>query len=104
MAEPDEQTEPVLGPQELIPQLSKNALKRQLKRQRWEDSRKERRARKKAKQKEKKEALKLSGQKPKEPRSVSVKKQQSSGIRVVIDCAFDELMSDKVRYRFGCQF
>jgi tRNA (guanine9-N1)-methyltransferase len=75
--------------------LSKNALKRQLKRQRWEDSKDDRRAYKKAKLKEKKEASKATGDK-KPARRKPIEGQESSGIRVVIDCAFDELMTEKV--------
>jgi tRNA (guanine9-N1)-methyltransferase len=82
--------------QDFVPPLSKNAIKRQLKRQRWEDSKEERKAYKKAKLKEKKETLKKSGQKlPRKSKSV-VEGQEGSGIRIVIDCAFDELMTDKV--------
>jgi tRNA (guanine9-N1)-methyltransferase len=84
------------SPPEAVPVLSKNALKRQLKRQRWEDSKADRRAYKKAKLKEKKEVMKQSGQRlPKRGRPV-VEGQENSGIRVVIDCSFDDLMIDKV--------
>ena len=75
--------------------LSKNALKRELKRQRWEDSKEDRRAYKKAKLKEKKEALKAAGQN-RPTRRKPIEGQESSGIRVVIDCEFDELMTEKV--------
>lgn len=93
MAEPAE--EPGKTP-EAVPPLSKNAQKRQLKRQRWEDSKADRRAYKKAKLKEKKEIMKQSGQRlPKKGRPV-VEGQENSGIRVVIDCSFDDLMIDKV--------
>jgi tRNA (guanine9-N1)-methyltransferase len=77
------------------PVLSKNALKRQLKRQRWEDSKEDRRAYKKAKLKEKKEASKLAGAK-RPTRRKPVEGQEDSGIRVVIDCEFDDLMTEKV--------
>ena len=96
MVEIDGEPKSSPGAQEPGPQLSKNAIKRQLKRQRWEDSREERRAYKKAKLREKKEVLKLSGQKPNKQRKVVVEGQKSSCIRVVIDCAFDDLMIDKV--------
>jgi tRNA (guanine9-N1)-methyltransferase len=93
----DEETETTSNPQEGTSQLSKNAIKRQLKRQRWEDSKDERRAYKKAKLKAKKEALKMTGQKlPRKNRPI-FKGQEDSGRRVVIDCAFDDLMTDKVR-------
>lgn len=82
--------------QEVIPPLSKNAIKRQLKRQRWEDSKADRQAYKKAKIKEKKESLKLSGQKlPKKDKPV-IRGQENTGIRVVVDCGFDDLMTEKV--------
>src|SRR5271163_3000375 len=78
--------------------LSKNAQKRLLKRQRWEDGKAERRAHKKYKLKEKKEALKLTGQRlPRKVKAV-VPDQETSGIRVVVDCAFDNMMSEKVSY------
>ena len=81
---------------EAVAPPSKNALKRQLKRQRWEDSKADRRAYKKAKIKEKKEIMKQSGQRlPKKGRLV-VEGQENSGIKVVIDCSFDDLMIDKV--------
>jgi hypothetical protein len=98
-----EEPEPVLNPpsslQEPDPPLSKNALKRQLKRQRWEESKEERRAQKKARLKEKKETLKLKGQK--RPKKAKVEGQENSGIRVVIDCAFDDYMTEKVS-SFAC--
>jgi hypothetical protein len=81
--------------QETEPPLSKNALKRQLKRKRWEESKSDRRALKKAKLKEKKETLKQSGQKLRK-RAPKVYGQENSGIRVVIDCAFDDFMIEKV--------
>jgi len=77
------------------PPLSKNALKRQLKRKRWEESKPERRAHKKAKLKEKNETLRQSGQKLRK-RAPRVEGQENSGIRVVIDCAFDDFMIEKV--------
>src|SRR5271156_2968789 len=77
--------------------LSKNALKRQLKRKRWEESKSERRAHKKAKLKEKKETLKQTGQRLRK-RASKVYGQENSGVRVVIDCAFDDFMIDKVWY------
>ena len=90
--------------QDVIPPLSKNAIKRQLKRQRWEDSKADRRAYKKAKLKEKKESLKLSGQKlPKKDKPV-IRGQENTGIRVVIDCGFDELMTEKVFSLFFYEF
>src|SRR5215471_5893758 len=93
MAEPAEDSGNIA---EALPPLSKNALKRQLKRQRWEDSKADRRAYKKAKLKEKKEIIKQSGQRlPKKGKPV-VEGQENSGIRVVIDCSFDDLMIDKV--------
>ena len=96
MTEPEEQSKSPSGVRNAAPQLSKKAIKRQLKRQRWEESKDERRAHKKAKLKQKKEALKASGQKlPRKGKPV-IGSQESSGIRVVIDCAFDELMTDKV--------
>ena len=78
------------------PPLSKNALKRQLKRQRWEESREERRAIKRAKIKQKKEKMKLNGQAQTKRRKPSLKDQEQSGIRVVLDCSFDNLMNEKV--------
>ena len=93
MAEPPEECG---NTPEAVPTISKNALKRQLKRQRWEDSKADRRACKRAKLKEKKEIMKQSGQRlPKKGRPV-VEGQENSGIRVVIDCSFDDLMIDKV--------
>jgi len=76
--------------------LSKNAIKRQLKRQRWEESREERRELKRAKLKQKKEELKSSGQPLPKKRKISIKDQEDSGVRVVLDCSFDSLMNDKV--------
>ena len=93
MAEPTEQSGKT---PEAVPPLSKNALKRQLKRQRWEDSKADRRAYKKAKLKEKKEIMKQSGQRLPKKRRPVVEGQENSGIRVVIDCSFDDLMIDKV--------
>ena len=91
-----EETEEAVNTPEPGPPLSKNALKRQLKRQRWEDSKADRRAYKKAKLKEKKEIMKLSGQRlPKKGKPV-IEGQENSGIRVVIDCSFDDLMIEKV--------
>ena len=81
--------------QDAEPPLSKNALKRQLKRKRWEESKPERRAHKKAKLKEKQESLKQSGQKLRK-RPAKVVGQEKSGVRVVIDCAFDDYMIEKV--------
>ena len=81
--------------QKTEPPLSKNALKRQLKRKRWEESKSERLAHKKAKLKEKKEILKQSGQKLRK-RATKVYGQENSGIRVVVDCAFDDFMIEKV--------
>jgi tRNA (guanine9-N1)-methyltransferase len=78
------------------PPLSKNALKRQLKRQRWEDSKADRRAHKKAKLQQKKEIMKQEGIKPPTKKKTAVQGQEASGVRVVIDCGFDELMTDKV--------
>ena len=94
----DEKRNPSLVPQEKsdAAPLSKNALKRQLKRQRWEESKDERRAHKKAKVKEKKEQLKLSGQYIPKKKKIAVPGQTSSGVRVVVDCGFDDLMTDKV--------
>jgi hypothetical protein len=89
---PSKETSTVEGTE---PLLSKNALKRQLKRKRWEESKPERRAHKKAKLKEKKETLKQSGQKLRK-RAPKVDGQENSGIRVVIDCAFDDFMIEKV--------
>jgi len=91
--------EPTTQPPEFLniqtPPLSKNALKRELKRQRWEDSKEERRAHKKAKIQRKKQEMKLSGQKhAKRPKHVEG--QESSGIRVVVDCSFDNLMNERV--------
>jgi tRNA (guanine9-N1)-methyltransferase len=96
MAEPADGLETSQNTQLAVPSRSKNELKRQLKRQRWEDSKDDRRAYKKAKLKEKKERRKLSGQLPSKKGKPVVKGQESSGIRVVIDCAFDALMTDKV--------
>jgi len=76
-------------------QLSKNALKRQLKRKLWEESKPERRAIKKAKLREKKETLKQTGQKLNK-RPPKVEGQENSGVRVVIDCGFDDYMIEKV--------
>ena len=96
MAAPKEEPRLSSNAEDFVPPLSKNAIKRQLKRQRWEDSKEERKAYKKAKLKEKKETLKKVGQKlPRKSKPV-VEGQEDSGIRVVIDCAFDELMTDKV--------
>lgn len=81
---------------EVVPPLSKNALKRQLKRERWEDTKADRRAQKKAKLKAKKETLRLSGQKLPRKGKPIVEGQENSGIRVVIDCEFDDLMTEKV--------
>lgn len=78
------------------PPLSKNALKRQLKRQRWEESREERRTIKRAKIKQKKEKMKLNGQTQTKRSKPSLKDQEQSGIRVVLDCSFDNLMNEKV--------
>ena len=77
--------------------LSKNALKRQLKRQRWEDGKEARKEYKKAKLKQKKEELKANGKPLPKKSKVFVEGQNDSGVRVVIDCGFDELMTDKVR-------
>jgi len=76
--------------------LSKNALKRHLKRQRWEESKADRRAVKRAKLREKREQQKLSGDYIPRKNRVAVQGQQNSGVRVVVDCAFDDLMTDKV--------
>jgi tRNA (guanine9-N1)-methyltransferase len=96
MADPEaKETTPSSLPQ-IAPPLSKNALKRQLKRQRWEESKPERRAIKKAKLKQKKQAIKLTGEKPPTRRKFPIEGQENSGVRVVIDCGFDELMTDKV--------
>ena len=78
------------------PPLSKNALKRQLKRKKWEDSKKERKALHKAKLKAKKEALKLRGERLPKKKRKTIEGQEESGVRVVIDCEFDDLMVDKV--------
>jgi tRNA (guanine9-N1)-methyltransferase len=83
------------------PPLSKNALKRKLKNQRWEEGKDERRAHKKAKIKEKKERQKLSGEYIPKKNKISVPDQKSSGIRVVVDCGFDDLMTDKVSSLFS---
>jgi|SRR5271169_5599012 len=85
---------PIVQPQD--PQLSKKAFKRQLKRQRWEESKPERRALKKAKLQQKKAEFKRIGQIfPKKQKPV-VKDQEASGVRVVLDCSFDDLMNEKV--------
>ena len=76
--------------------LSKNAIKRQLKRRMWEESREDRNAYKKAKRKQKKEASKASGNPLAKKRKIAVEGQESSDVRVVIDCSFDKLMTDKV--------
>jgi hypothetical protein len=76
--------------------LSKNALKRQLKRQRWEDGKEARKEYKKAKLKQKKDELKANGKPLPKKSKVFVEGQNDSGVRVVIDCGFDELMTDKV--------
>src|SRR5579859_4524627 len=75
--------------------LSKNALKRALKRKRWEETKDSRKALKKAKLKDKKEKMKVAGQ-PLKKRKLVVEGQVESGIKVVIDCSFDDLMTDKV--------
>ena len=77
------------------PPLSKNALKRALKRKRWEETKDDRKAMKKAKLKEKKEKSKLAGE-AQNRRKVVVEGQEESGIKVVVDCSFDHLMTDKV--------
>ena len=77
------------------PPLSKSALKRALKRKRWEESKDTRKAAKKAKLKEKKEKMKIAGQ-PLKRRKLVVEGQEESGIKVVVDCSFDHLMTDKV--------
>jgi hypothetical protein len=91
---PTQNTETLQGSLSDSP-LSKNALKRQLKRQRWEDGKEARKEYKKAKLKQKKEVLKANG-KPLPKKKVFVEGQNDSGVRVVIDCGFDELMTDKV--------
>lgn len=92
---PSQKTPDIQGAE---PPVSKNALKRELKRKRWEESKPERRAIKKAKLRQKKETLKQSGQKLNK-RPPKVKGQENSGVRVVIDCAFDDYMIEKVRHR-----
>jgi tRNA (guanine9-N1)-methyltransferase len=91
-----ENTENLVNTTSNDPPLSKNALKRQLKRQRWEDGKEERRAYKKAKLKQKKEDMKANGQLLPKRNKATVEGQEDSGFKVVIDCGFDELMSDKV--------
>jgi len=96
MAEDEEYRQAIPeGKKDDIP-LSKNALKRQLKRQRWEESKADRRAVKRAKLKERKEKQKVSGDYVPQTNRVAVQGQQASGVRVVVDCAFDDLMTDKV--------
>jgi tRNA (guanine9-N1)-methyltransferase len=96
MTEPTIEAEPPTSPPPADPPLSKNAQKRQLKRQRWEDSKLERRAFKKAKLKQKKETMKLAGERLPPKRRPLPSTQDHSGIRVVVDCGFDELMTEKV--------
>jgi len=79
--------------------LSKNALKRQLKHQRWEESKADRRAVKRAKLKERKEKQKARGDYVPRKNRMAVQGQLASGLRVVVDCAFDDLMTDKVLSR-----
>jgi hypothetical protein len=97
-----EGTEQAAIVEQQTPPLSKKALKRQLKRQRWEESKGERRALQKAKLRQKKEEFKRTGQKFPKKRKPVVKGQESSGVRVVLDCAFDDLMNEKVARHARC--
>lgn len=98
------QTQPSLPESVTVPDqpLSKKALKRQLKAERFAEYKLEKRAREKEKKKEKKEQLRLkraAGEEPEED-GPSKKKPKVSGPpfegRVVVDLGFDDKMTDKV--------
>jgi len=84
------------------PQLSKNAQKRALKQEKWESLRDARREKRKEKLKEKKTKLRLAGERLPPRKKPPVEGQENSGVKVVIDCAFDDWMIDKVRPQSAC--
>ena len=77
------------------PEMSKNAQKRALKREKWESLRDARREKRKEKLKEKKIKLKEAGERLPPRKKPPVEGQENSGVKVVIDCAFDDWMNDK---------
>eukprot|EP00057_Strongylocentrotus_purpuratus_P004315 XP_003728452.1 PREDICTED: tRNA methyltransferase 10 homolog A isoform X1 [Strongylocentrotus purpuratus] len=83
---------------EVMPTLSKNQLKKQLRLQRWAETKKERRKKEKEKIKEKKrKMLEEARQQGLDEESLGVKKRkmsdpEASNIRVAVDCAYDSLM------------
>jgi tRNA (guanine9-N1)-methyltransferase len=79
------------------PQLSKNAQKRALKQEKWDSLRDARRENRKEKLKEKKTKMKLAGERLPPRKKPPIEGQENSGVKVVIDCAFDDWMNDKVR-------
>jgi len=84
------------------PQLSKNAQKRALKQEKWESLRDARREKRKEKLKEKKTKLRLAGERLPPRKKPPVEGQENSRVKVVIDCAFDDWMIDKVRPQSVC--
>ncbi|KAH6559942.1 hypothetical protein BASA62_000096 [Batrachochytrium salamandrivorans] len=75
--------------------LSKNARKRLLKQQRWDNGRDQRKAKFKQVREEQRQSRLAQGLSANPPRKRHKKEQIDSGIRIAIDCSFESYMTDQ---------